>query len=184
MLKSQNLNIINFVPLRVCCYFYNPNINSKNMANDINRIVKLFADLQHGDCWIGNNFKEVLHGVDAGTAILTISGKTNSIWQLVAHITYWRTAVVNRLTGTDNPPPFLDFLLPGETNATTWNQALHDFEAAYHLLRNAIQHFNAENLDKPSPVAAQTFYELIMGCLQHDAYHLGQMMLVKKELAQ
>ena len=26
----------------------------------------------------------------------------------------------------------------------------------------------------------QTFYELIMGCLQHDAYHLGQLMLLKK----
>ena len=150
------------------------------MANDINRIVKLFADLQHGDCWIGNNFKEVLHGVDAGTAILTISGKTNSIWQLVAHITYWRTLVVNRLTGSVNPPPFLDFHLPDEANAETWHQALHDFEAAYHLLRNAIHHFNEDNLDKPSVKPEQTNYELILGCLQHDAYHLGQMMLLKK----
>lgn len=151
------------------------------MANEINRILKLFAGLQHGDCWIGNNFKEVLHGVDAGKAIKTITGNTNSTWQLVAHITYWRTLVVNRLTGSANPPPFLDFLLPDDCNEENWRQALHDFEAAYHLLRNAIQHFNEENLDKPSP-KEQTFYELIMGCLQHDAYHLGQMMLLKKAL--
>ena len=150
------------------------------MVNEINRILKLFADLQHGDCWIGNNFKETLHGVDYKKAMETISGKTNSIWQLVAHITYWRTSVVNRLTGTNNPPPFPDFLLPNEPNEENWKQALHDFEAAYHLLRNAINHFNVENLYKPSPKKEQTYYELIMGCLQHDAYHMGQMILLKK----
>ncbi len=150
------------------------------MANEINRMLKLFADLQHGDCWIGNNFKEVLHGVDGKKAMAGLSGKTNSIWQLVSHITYWRTSVVNRLTGSTNPPPFKDFLLPDDPNEENWRQTLHDFEAAYHLLRNAIHHFNEENLDKPSPGKGQTFYELIMGCLQHDAYHLGQMMLLKK----
>ncbi len=153
------------------------------MANEINRILKLFADLEHGDCWIGNNFKETLHGVDSKKAMQSISGKTNSIWQLVAHITYWRTTVVNRLTGSLNPPPFPDFLLPNEPNEENWRQALHDFEAAYHLLRNAIHHFSEENLYKPSPKKGQSYYDLIMGCLQHDAYHLGQIMILKKYLA-
>ncbi len=153
------------------------------MANEINRILKLFADLEHGDCWIGNNFKGTLHGVDSKKAMQSISGKTNSIWQLVAHITYWRTTVVNRLTGSLNPPPFPDFLLPNEPNEENWRQALHDFEAAYHLLRNAIHHFSEENLYKPSPKKGQSYYDLIMGCLQHDAYHLGQIMILKKYLA-
>ena len=153
------------------------------MANEINRILKLFADLEHGDCWIGNNFNETLHGIDCKKAMQSISGKTNSIWQLVAHITYWRTTVVNRLTGSVNPPPFPDFLLPNEPNEENWRQALHDFEAAYHLLRNAIHHFNEENLYKPSPKKEQSYYDLIMGCLQHDAYHLGQIMILKKYLA-
>jgi uncharacterized damage-inducible protein DinB len=150
------------------------------MANEINRIVKLFADLQHGDCWIGTNFKEVLHGVGAVNAVKNIADSTNSTWQLVAHITYWRSLVVNRLTGSDNPPPFQDFHLPDSYTEENWRQALHDFEAAYHLLRNAIHHFKEENLYKPSPRKEQTFYDLMMGCLQHDAYHLGQLLLLKK----
>ena len=154
------------------------------MGNEINRILKQFAGLQHGDSWIGNSFKDVLHGVDYKKAIETIAGKTNSIWMLVAHIIYWRTSVVNRLTGSTNPPPFPDFHLPDDPNEDNWRQALHDFEGAYHLLRNAIHNFNENNLDKPSPKKEQTYYELILGCLQHDAYHLGQMMLLKKGLAQ
>ena len=150
------------------------------MANEINRILKLFADLQHGDCWIGVSFKDVLHEMDASMAGMDNLGKTNTIWQLVAHITYWRSTVVNRLTGSNNPPPFADFLLPDELTEVNWRQTLHDFEAAYHLLRNAIHNFTEDHLDKPSPREGQTYYQLIMGCLQHDAYHLGQMQLLKK----
>lgn len=150
------------------------------MSIEINRIVKLFEDLQHGDCWIGNNFKETLHGITAAKAAASNSAGGNSIWQLTNHIIYWRTTVVNRLTGSDNPPPFKDFLLPAELNDAGWKQTLHDFEAAYHSLRNALHNIKGEQLDKQTIRKNQTFYQLIMGCLQHDAYHLGQMMLLKK----
>jgi len=152
------------------------------MSIEINRIVKLFEDLQHGDCWIGNNFKETLHGVDAATAADTVSANSNSIWQLVSHLIYWRTTVVNRLTGSDNPPPFKDFLLPAELNEENWKQTLLDFEAVYHLLRHALHNIKDEQLDKPTIKKDQTFYQLIMGCLQHDAYHLGQMIVLKKNV--
>ena len=153
------------------------------MAIEINRIVKLFEALQHGDCWIGNNFKETLHGVDAVRAAHIISAEGNSIWHLTVHIIFWRTTVVNRLMGSGNPPPFKDMLLPDILNERSWKQTLHDFETSYHLLYNAIINLNDDQLDKPTVRKDQTFYELIMGCLQHDAYHLGQMMLLKKRQA-
>lgn len=149
---------------------------------EINRIAKLFADLQHGDCWIGTNFKEALYGVDAALATKNIGGNTNTIWHLVFHIVYWRTSVINRLNGNDTPPPFMDFALPDELNDSNWKQTLLDFENTYHLLRSAILHIKAEQLDKPSPKPEQTYHQLIMGCLQHDAYHLGQIVLLKKSL--
>lgn len=149
---------------------------------EIKRIAKLFADLQHGDCWIGVNFKDVLYDVDAALAVKTINNHSNSIWQIVFHLTYWRTVVVNRLNGNLAPPPFNDFALPDELNEENWKQTLLDFENAYHLLRSAVLHFKSEDLDKASPKPEQTFYQLITGCLQHDAYHLGQIVLIKKAL--
>jgi DinB superfamily len=149
---------------------------------EIKRIAKLFADLQHGDCWIGVNFKEVLYDVDAALAVKTVNSHSNSIWQLVFHLTYWRTVVVNRLNGSLSLPPFRDFALPDELSEENWKQTLLDFENAYHLLRSTILHFKAEDLDKLSPKPDQTFYQLIMGSLQHDAYHLGQIVLIKKTL--
>jgi uncharacterized damage-inducible protein DinB len=150
------------------------------MSIEINRMLKLFADLQHGDCWVGTNFKEALQGVDAAKASATISEEGNSIWQLATHLIYWRTTVVNRLNGSDNLPPFRDFFIPDALTDANWKQTLLDFESTYHVLRNAIQHMKDEQLDKPSPKPGQSFYQLIMGCLQHDAYHLGQIVLLKK----
>lgn len=147
---------------------------------EINRIAKLFADLQHGDCWIGINFKEALYGVDAALAVKTVSNHTNNIWQLVFHLTYWRTSVINRLNCSLTPPPFKDFALPDDLSEENWKQALLDFENCYHQLRSTILNFKAEKLDKPSPRPEQTYYQLMMGCLQHDAYHLGQIVLIKK----
>jgi hypothetical protein len=152
------------------------------MAIEVNRIVKLFEDLQHGDCWIGNNFKDTLHLIDAATAARVQPGRGNSIWQLITHIIYWRTTVVNRLTGSDNPPPFKDFMLPDNLTTINWRQTLLDFEAAYHTLRHTLHTIKDEQLDKPTVHEGQTFYHLIMGCLQHDAYHLGQLMFLKKQL--
>jgi len=82
--------------------------------NEINRLVKLLSNLQHGDCWIGINFKEALQGIDASLAAKSITSHTNSIWQLVFHLTYWRTSVINCLNGNLNLPPFPDFRLPDE----------------------------------------------------------------------
>ena len=149
---------------------------------DINRIAKLFADLQHGDCWLGVNIKEALQGVDAALAVKSINNHSNSIWLLVFHLTYWRTSVINRLNGSLEPPPFKDFALPDELNEENWKQTLLDFENVYHQLRSTILHFKEEQLHKPSPKPEQTFYQLMMGCLQHDAYHLGQIILIKKVL--
>ena len=59
------------------------------MPNEINRILKLFADLQHGDCWIGLNFKEVLHGVDAVKASESDRGRGQQYLMLVSHLIYW-----------------------------------------------------------------------------------------------
>ena len=152
------------------------------MGIEINRLVKLFADLEHGECWIGINFREALRGVDTEKASKKIHPDGNSIWLLVTHIIYWRSRVVNRLMGSDNPPPFPDFNLPGVMDEMNWKQTLHDFESTYHILRSAILNLPEDHLEKPSPKEGQTFFELIMGCLQHDAYHLGQIILLKKYL--
>lgn len=150
--------------------------------NEINRILILFDELQYGDCWIGNNFKEVLNNINSENASKKIMPGSNSAWQLVVHINFWRSTVVNRLKGSAEPPSFPDFVLPSPENEENWQRTLRDFETTYQLLRSTVSGMKAESLDLPSPKKEQSFYQLVMGCLQHDAYHLGQIALIKKNM--
>jgi uncharacterized damage-inducible protein DinB len=152
------------------------------MQNELSFIAHQFTELQHGECWIGINFKTALAHIAPDLAAYKKNSSANSIWQLVNHLIYWRTVTVNRLNGSMDSPPFADFLMPNEPTAANWKQTLLDFEAAYHQLRHTILHFKPANLHTASPKEGQTFYTLLLGCLQHDAYHLGQMVLLKKEL--
>src|SRR4051812_39387896 len=99
------------------------------MGIEINRIVNLFELLQHGESWVDNNFKMTLQGVDARLASRNLIPQGNCIWILTSHITYWRTTVVNRLTGSSNPPPFKDFMLPDQLTEAEWKQTQQDFES-------------------------------------------------------
>jgi uncharacterized damage-inducible protein DinB len=148
--------------------------------NEINNLLKQFTSLQHGESWIGVNFKESLQEVNAAMAAAEVPAGGNSIWQLVSHVIYWRSAVVNRLNGSNDKPIFADFRLPAIQDDLHWKQTLIDFESAYHLLRSCIHHFKPENLYKLGPDGNNNYYELMVGCLQHDAYHLGQISLMKK----
>ncbi len=152
------------------------------MRTEINRLLCSFADLQHGDCGVGTSFRETLQGVTAEVACKKLAGGKKNIWELVSHIIYWRTSVINKLSGTLNPPPFHDFKLPEVQDDNTWRKVLQDFESTYHLLRNAVSDFSDEKLNKLPQNGGQTYYQIIIGCLQHDAYHLGQLALLRKYL--
>ena len=156
-------------------------LNKSNM-NEINNILKQFTELQHSEHWLDINFKQALHDVNAAAAAKKITPETNCIWQLVNHIIYWRNIVVNRLNGNTSTPPFVDFLLPDTLDETHWRQTLHDFEAAYHQLRSTVHNFKEDHLHRTSVKAGQTNYELLVGSLQHDAYHLGQIVLLKRAI--
>lgn len=148
---------------------------------EIQKMVQLFDDLQKGDCWAGMNMQQALSGVDAATAAYKRKENGNSIWQLVNHLIYWRKTVMIRLAGKNERPPIPDFYQPEERTETSWQASLLEFEVVYLTLREALMAFDEDKLDAPSPMPGQTYYQLLMGCLQHDAYHMGQIVLLKKK---
>lgn len=152
------------------------------IMRETEKICHLFDDLQQGDCWIGLNMQQVLEGVSNSTAAQKLHEKGNCIWQLVNHIIYWRKTVMIRLQGKNAQPPMPDMYLPDQPDDTSWQTTLAHFEEVYRQLHQMITGFDESALDKASPMKGQTYYQLLMGCLQHDAYHMGQIQLIKKAL--
>ncbi|HCL06057.1 MAG TPA: hypothetical protein DHW64_08880 [Chitinophagaceae bacterium] len=151
--------------------------------NESEKIAALFEAFYDGECWIGLNFKQAIKGVDEKLAARKKGDAFNSIWQLVNHIIYWRKTVMIRLQGVLGNPPMPDFYQPDQPDKQSWKETLNHFEEVQKELVKTIRSFPSAHLDNASPMKGQTNYQLLIGCLQHDGYHMGQIILLKKENA-
>lgn len=106
----------------------------------------------------------------------------NTIWQTLNHISYWRELVTQRLVnmqGIEGQKTGFDE--PEEITAVAWEQSKQRFQQAYDQLKNAILHLE-ESMLHTSAGDKGSYYFNITGCMQHDAFHLGQIILAKNSV--
>jgi uncharacterized damage-inducible protein DinB len=108
-----------------------------------------------------------------------------SIWRLTLHIAYWKYAVRRRLV--DGPLPRFPRTpanfpaVPTRADEALW-QADRALLAEEHRLLNAvIADFDHRHLDRiPGGGKRWTYGETLIGIAMHDAYHTGQIQLLKR----
>ncbi|CAN5670613.1 DinB family protein [soil metagenome] len=144
-------------------------------------ITKLLDDLYSGDPWIDVSVKGTLKNISASQAVKRMSAKTNSIWEIVNHLINWRLAVLQRVQGVIFPSPDNNFFEPvADTSEKAWVETLQQFDTTQQKWKELLANFNDDYFSKTYSVNNQSYYELIHGIIQHDAYHLGQIVLLSK----
>lgn len=145
------------------------------------RITKLLDDLYSGDPWIDVSVKATLKNISASQALKRISSKSNSIWEIVNHLINWRLAILQRVQGVIFSSPDNNFFKPvADTSEEAWLESLQQFDATQHQWKELLANFNDDDFNKTYSISDQSYYELIHGIIQHDAYHLGQIVLLSK----
>ena len=151
----------------------------------------LVEQTQSGDPWYGPAITLVVQGLTAQQASAHPIPTAHSIWEITLHMTSWVREVRRRLEqGNPRMPQDGDWPSIPEPTEGNWWQALDEMEAAHNELREALQRFPEAKLnevigtDRDAPLGSGVSYAAMMqGLLQHDAYHLGQVALLKKALA-
>lgn len=147
------------------------------------RISKLFSDLYNGSPWIDVTLLGTLRNISAEKARARISPERNSIWQILNHIISWRNTVLKRVQGEVITSPADNYFKPvADTSEKAWLQALNDLEETELRWIDFLKKFDESQFERIYPNNKLTFYEHIQGILQHDAYHLGQIVLLSKWL--
>ncbi len=67
-----------------------------------------------------------------------------------------------------------------DTSDEAWQETLKRIMASQHMWMKMLEAMNDDQLDEILQPDNQTKYHFIEGILQHDAYHLGQIVLLKK----
>lgn len=143
---------------------------------EIERIARQLTKVYNGHPWHGPSLLSVLKQVSPETAAWRI-GSGHSVVELVAHMTSWRRFVTERLRGNDafdisdaeNFPP-----------AEAWRAVHAAFEATQPELLAVVQSFPEARLDDLVADRKYTYYSLLHGVIEHDIYHLGQIVFVLK----
>ena len=154
------------------------------------RLVDQFTRAHDGDPWHGSPLKAILKGVTAAQAARRPPNGAHSIWELVLHVTAWRNETARRAAGSPaGEPAEGDYPSVGDPTPGRWRAALAALDASHEHLVAAVRRMKDAQLLEPTndprdrPLGAGvTYYELFHGIVQHDAYHAGQIALLKKML--
>jgi len=143
---------------------------------EINKISDLIDKTFNGPAWHGPSVMEALHDISPKTALNKI-GESHSIIELVQHMTTWRNFTAKRLTGDHK------YEVTDEDNfpkGTDWTNAIASLKQSQVNLAIALKNFPEDKLSSIVPTRKYDFYALLHGIIQHDIYHTGQIILLKK----
>jgi hypothetical protein len=132
-----------------------------------------------GGAWHGPSVAEALEGVTArDAAVRPISGG-HCIADIVHHLRVTTENVHRRLAGAE-PGTEADWPDGAEPDETAWRKAVDDLQAAQAALREAVSNLPSSRMNDLIPGQAHSFGHELHGLVHHDAYHAGQIALLKK----
>jgi uncharacterized damage-inducible protein DinB len=147
-------------------------------------MLKQFASCFDKNVWFVS-VRKALDGVSAEQAAWKPEGTDNSIWETLAHLTYYNNAYLQRFKGiayeytkADNDETFE---APADPTDDDWNAEVARFDAVMNEFRSLIENADESKFDQPvSEKNTASWAELIANINAHNAYHGGQILLIRK----
>ena len=135
-----------------------------------------------GGAWHGPALEETLAGVDATAAARRPLPDAHTIWEIALHAGAWMDVARRRIAGepVGELSPELDWAAPSELSESAWQATLARLEEAHSGLRSAVIELDDDRLEDPVAGSDPTVRGLLLGVLQHNVYHAGQIVMLKK----
>ncbi len=153
--------------------------------NEIERIEDQSRRAFEGDAWHGPAVLEVLEDVTAAQAAAHPIGGAHSIWELALHIAAWEDACRRRLKGDRAELSDQEDWAPiNDTSEPAWEKAKSQLAEGHRKFRAAIRETDEARLDEPILPGMPSVYITLQGAIQHDLYHAGQIVILKKALSE
>ena len=135
-----------------------------------------------GESWQGDSLSELLDGVTAEQAKKRPLPQAHGIWELVLHISVWHRVVQRRMKGEAVLPTGNENFPERGQSEAEWKQAVEALRQSTNETAEDIRRFPANRLDEQVPGKNYAYRHMLGGVAAHDAYHAGQIALLKKAL--
>lgn len=129
-------------------------------------------------------FRRAVEGVSVAEANWHPNEGAHSIAEIVNHVAYWKQYCAQMLTTQTIedllPRPPVGEAPPGMPG---WPQAAENLRQQHRVLRAAVAALQPEQLTQRFPLTNMTLERVLMGLIAHDAYHAGQILLLRQQWA-
>jgi len=147
------------------------------------RVSNLYQSIYNGNPWLEVTLADTLKDVTAAQAYKKINPNLNTIWEIVNHLIQWRRNILRRVQGEIITTPDHNYFVPIlDSSEPAWEQSLQSLAKSQELWSACLSDFNDADFEKIDQNNNHNFYEDIHGIIQHDVYHLGQIVILKKLL--
>lgn len=135
-----------------------------------------------GGAWHGPALWESLDGIEAARAAEHPLDGAHSIWEIAGHAGAWMRVAARRIRGEDVPTLTDEDNFPSASEPldASWKEALGELEAAYRELHRTLGELDDDGLGNCVAGCDPTVRGLVLGVIQHNAYHAGQIVLLRK----
>ncbi len=152
-------------------------------------LAELLRKGHSSDPWHGPSTVDLLAEVTPEMAVERPIAEGHSLWEIVLHMTGWQREVARRLEGAEpGMPEGGDWPRPPRPSQAAWTKAQADLHDSLEELAGAVAGLSDEALaerigsaDRPLGTG-RSKAETVIGVLQHNAYHSGQIALLLKGL--
>ena len=145
----------------------------------VERIVEQLGHGHDGGAWHGPSLAEALAGLGASEAAGRPIGAAHSIWEIVEHVRFTSDQVRAHVTG-ETPSDGSDWPAIAGTGEAGWRQAVERLRSSQAALREAVSRLGDARLQDEVPGSPHSYWHELLGILNHDAYHAGQISLLRK----
>ncbi len=134
-----------------------------------------------GDPWHGTSLASLVDDLSIQEAVQRPIPAAHNIWELVLHITSWSNIALRRITsGQHEPSDEEDWPDPGAISPERWSQIVAEMSESHERLCDVVAGLSDARLSEPAPGRSHSIAFMLHGIAQHDAYHGGQIALLKK----
>ena len=152
------------------------------MASTIERLRDQLRLSFEGDAWHGPSVEEALRGVTPAMAAARPIADVHTIWELVLHLVGTYDVVLRRMRGESRPlSREEDWPAAPDPTEENWRRDCDRLRSVNRQMRDAVAAFPEDRLDlrliDEAPYSAFTQF---IGITQHDLYHAGQIVILKR----
>jgi len=151
--------------------------------NEVELVADQVASAYRDGAWPEVSVRDLLRGLAAADASAHPIAGAHSAWEIALHLGFWHDAVRRRLAGEAvEYTKDEDWPEPASPTEANWRAALDGVDEAHEALVQTVRGLAPERLSERVVGRDFTVYFMLHGVPQHDLYHGGQVVMLKKAL--